>query len=378
MSGTLGVLLFAVVILVVIFVHELAHFTFAKRFGVKVEEFFVGFGPRLWSFRRGETEYGVKALPLGGYVRIAGMNPFQEPRPEDLPRTFGSKPIWQRAVVIGAGPATHFLMAFLFFALFLGVLGVAERFSPVIGRVEAALGGEPSPAAVAGLRPGDEVVAVDGISRPDFNQLVRHTRRNVGEEISLRVRRGGEEFTVRVTPVLDEVGGRRIGRIGVILSPGRVLSRDREGLAGAITEGARSVARTTVVVVESLGRVFGPEGLERLSDLLFGGAEREPSDVTSVVGGARIAGQAARAGAFDVLLQLFGVFNVFVGILNLVPLPPFDGGHLAVLAVEKARGRKVDLRKLVPLSALVATFLILFMIGLIYLDITKPIPNLFR
>src|SRR5436853_2621383 len=123
MSGTFGIVLFVLIILTVIVVHEAGHFTFAKLFRIKVEEFFVGFGPRLWSVRRGETEYGVKALPLGGYVRIAGMNPYEEVTPEQYPRTFGAKPAWQRALVIVAGPATHFIVALVFFALWLGLVG---------------------------------------------------------------------------------------------------------------------------------------------------------------------------------------------------------------------------------------------------------------
>src|ERR671915_398930 len=118
MGEWLGGVVFLVAVLVAVLIHEAGHFLSAKAFGIKVEEFFVGFGPRLWSFRRGETEYGVKALPLGGYVRIAGMNPFQEPTPEEYPRTFGAKPIWQRALVIAAGPLTHFVIAFLLFVAF--------------------------------------------------------------------------------------------------------------------------------------------------------------------------------------------------------------------------------------------------------------------
>src|SRR5919109_5260919 len=105
----LGILLFVLGVFVMIMAHESGHFAAARAFAIKVEEFFIGFGPRLWSIRRGDTEYGVKALPLGGYVRIAGMNPFQEPTPEEYPRTFGAKPPWQRAMVIVAGPATHFV-----------------------------------------------------------------------------------------------------------------------------------------------------------------------------------------------------------------------------------------------------------------------------
>src|SRR3989475_13196059 len=113
-----GYVLFFLAILVVVLVHESGHFVFAKAFGIKVEEFFVGFGPRLWSIRRGETEYGVKAIPAGGYVRIAGMNPYEEIPPEELPRTFGAKPAWQRALVLAAGPLTHLVMAILFLAIF--------------------------------------------------------------------------------------------------------------------------------------------------------------------------------------------------------------------------------------------------------------------
>src|SRR5438552_706807 len=141
MSSGLGIVLFIVAILVTILIHEAAHFGFAKVFRIKVEEFFVGFGPRLWSVRRGDTEYGVKALPLGGYVRIAGMNPYEEITPEEYPRTYGAKPAWQRAIVIVAGPATHFVMAFVFFALWLGVYGQYSERSPVVAGVEKTLNG---------------------------------------------------------------------------------------------------------------------------------------------------------------------------------------------------------------------------------------------
>src|SRR5438094_9094937 len=139
MSGTLGIVLFVIIILLVIVVHEAGHFTFAKLFRIKVEEFFVGFGPRLWSTRRGETEYGVKLLPLGGYVRIAGMNPFQETPPEEFPRTFGAKPIWQRAVVIATGPVTHFVIAIVLLAVFFVGFGVLTPAKPVVEGAEPTL-----------------------------------------------------------------------------------------------------------------------------------------------------------------------------------------------------------------------------------------------
>jgi membrane-associated protease RseP (regulator of RpoE activity) len=374
MSSSLGTLLFVVALLVTILIHEAAHFGFAKAFGIKVEEFFVGFGPRLWSVRRGETDYGVKALPLGGYVRIAGMNPYEQVPPEAYPRTFGAKPAWQRAVVIVAGPATHFLLAFVFFAIWLGVYGTISDRSPVVGSVERTLSGNRSPAVAAGLRPHDQIVGVDSIDDPTIAQLHRYTTAHVGQPITLRVRRDGRTFTVHPTPVRARVEGQSRGLIGVLLT----YARRPGGFVGSFTSSARYVSDTTVLVVKSLGRVFGPSGIGRILDLVFGTAQRRPSDVTSVVGAGRLAGQAAQAGAFDVLLQLFAVFNVFIGLLNLVPLPPFDGGHLAVIAVEKIRGRKVDPTKLVPLTAAVAAFFVLFVGSLIYLDFVKPVPNLFR
>src|SRR5512134_59667 len=121
--AALGIGAFIVALILVIVIHEAAHFAVARAFGIKVTEFFVGFGPKLWSRMRGETEVGVKAIPAGGYVKIAGMNPYETVAPEDFPRTFGAKPIWQRSLVIGAGPATHFALAFVFFALWLGLVG---------------------------------------------------------------------------------------------------------------------------------------------------------------------------------------------------------------------------------------------------------------
>lgn len=165
--GLLGQIAFFVALILVIVIHEAAHFGVARAFGIKVTEFFVGFGPRIWSTRRGETEVGFKWIPAGGYVKIAGMNPFEEVPPEDLPRTYGAKPKWQRALVIVAGPATHFVLAFLCFALWLGFVGQAIEYNPRLTAIEAQLEGQVSPAATAGLEEGDRVIAVDGIeTRP--------------------------------------------------------------------------------------------------------------------------------------------------------------------------------------------------------------------
>ena len=375
MPGWVGILLFVLGVLIMILAHEAGHFLTAKWFGIKVEEFFVGFGPRLWSFRRGETEYGIKAIPAGGYVRIAGMNPFQEPAPEDRDRVFTAKPAWQRAIVLVTGSLTHFVLAFLTLVVIFGVVGQASRFRPQVVAVERQLDGVASPAFQAGLRPGDQVVAVAG-QPVDYESFSGAVTRSVGREVTLVVQRDGRELRLRMEPVLSEVEGRRIGRLGVVVSPGEVLARQRAGPLETVQRSAEFTGRMVVGSFQAIGRVFGPEGLGRLGELL-GGDRRRLDDPVGIVGAARVSGQAVQAGQFESFLLLFAFFNVFVGIVNLLPLPPLDGGHLAVLAWEKVTGRRVDPRKLIPITAVVAGFLILFTISMLYLDVVRPLPNPF-
>jgi membrane-associated protease RseP (regulator of RpoE activity) len=370
----LGIILFVLAILVIVMVHEGGHFAFAKLFGMKVQEYFVGFGPRLWSFRRGDTEYGIKAIPAGGYVRIAGMNPFKEEPPEDRSRTYGAKPAWQRAVVILAGPGTHFLMAFVLVAIYFVAFGQPTEAKPVVASVQVQLNGAPSPAAQAGLRQGDEIVLVDGKpvgSRDNFTNIVRGS---VGRSLQLEVRRDGRLLSLTATPVLAPVDGKQVGRLGIMVDRGR----QRYGPISAVRQAGVTVGQTIGATVVALGKIFGPAGLRRIGDLLVGNTPRRTTDVGSIVEGGRLAGQAAGSGQWDSFFGIFIAINVFVGLINLVPLPPLDGGHISVLVYEKVRRRKPDLRKLAPLSTAVAALLILFSLSLIYIDITNPIPNPFR
>jgi membrane-associated protease RseP (regulator of RpoE activity) len=369
-SGVLLQVAFFVALIVVIVIHEAAHFGVAKAFKIKVEEFFVGFGPRIWSTRRGETEYGIKWIPAGGYVKIAGMNPFQPPAEEDLPRTFGAKPIWQRALVIVAGPATHFVLAFIFFAVWLGAIGQPVPNSPIVNAVSPELGGVESPAAAVGLRVGDRIVAIGSLHDPTDAQLVAITRAHVGEPLDMTIERDGKRIPVTVTPVLATVAGQRVGRIGVLLGE----ARETSGVVGSVSGGVKLVGSAIAQTIGGLGRIFGPEGVGRLFKLLLTNAPRRTSDPASVVGIGRVVSQTAQSGSAWDILYIFALVNVFIGLLNLLPLPPFDGGHLAVLAVERLRGGKtIDMRKLVPISAAVAAFFILFTFAVIYLDIAKPI-----
>ena len=377
MSGTFGIVVFVLAIIVVIVIHEAAHLGVAKAFGFKVEEFFVGFGPRIWSVRRGETEYGLKAIPAGGYVRIAGMDAFRAVAPEDLSRSYYSKPRWQRALVIFAGPLTHLLMAPLFFAVWFGAIGRPVAFSPWIVEVQQRLNGDPSPAFEAGIRPGDEVVGIPGVDTPTRAQLLAYTGDHPGDPIRLVLLRGDRRLTITVTPEWSVFQGERLPRIGVAIAAGRVLRREREGAIAALRDGLAETGRSSQRFVSGLGTVFGPQGLARIGELLFGGADRERTDPASLVGGARVAGQLARSGYLPDLVYMIASLNVWVGLLNLLPLPPFDGGHLAVVAIEGATGKRIDPRRLIPVSAVVLSFFLLVTVSLIYLDIVKPLPDLF-
>lgn len=394
MSEWIGVVLFVIAILLVVVIHEGGHFSLAKLFGIKVEEFFVGFGPRIWSTRTGffqsgrhlfkrrrkrppsETEYGLKALLFGGYVRIAGMNPLQEPSPDEYPRTFAAKPIWQRALVIAAGPLTHFVMAVVVLAIYFAAIGAPSEARPLIEAVQPTLSGQTSPAVLAGLQAGDEVVALGGQPVGSADRFISYTRAHVGQTISVTVLRDGQRVTVRATPILSKISGDKepVGRLGVRVG----FARGRTDPFTAFGRGVIQTGVTTKGVVLQLGHVFGPAALKRVGQLLIGSAERRSTDPTSIIGAARVAGQAVEQGLWDQFIVLLVVFNIFVGILNLVPLPPFDGGHLAVLAYEKVRRRKPDVRKLVPVTAVVAAFVILFALAVSYLDIVKPLPSPFR
>jgi membrane-associated protease RseP (regulator of RpoE activity) len=373
----LGILIFAAGIFVMIVVHELGHFVTAKRFGIKVEEFFVGFGPRLWSLRRGETEYGLKALPLGGYVRIAGMNPFQETAPEDRDRVFTAKPAWQRAIVLVSGALTHFVLAFLLLLAFFWFVGVPVFGGAQVVGVSEELEGRPSPAAQAGLQPGDRFVAYDGRPVEDYEEFLEYIDTHAGQEIEVVVERDGERVALRATPTEVRDGNELIGRLGIVVSEA-VVARDRSGPIEGVTDSGRAMGQMVVGSFRAIAQVFGPEGISRVAQLLTGEGERSPADPVGVVGAARVSGQAVAAGQAEVFFSLFAFFNVFVGILNLFPLPPLDGGHLAVLTIERATGRRIDQRKLIPITALVAGFLLLFTFSLVYLDVVRPIPNPFQ
>jgi membrane-associated protease RseP (regulator of RpoE activity) len=372
MDSALGLLIFLPFLTAIISIHELAHFKVARHYGMKVTEYFIGFGPRIWSTRRGELEWGVKGLPIGGYVKIAGMNPYEVVPPEDVPRTYGAKPAYQRALTIFAGPGSHFVVAAILFSITFLFFGDFRSTLPVVGTVEGSLNGSSSPAQDAGMRPGDVVVAIDGVQNPTQDQMrtlvTSAAEDHPGEPMVITVERDGRELRLTMTPELDTVDGERIGRVGI------VLGTERIGMVPSIVAGVEEVGFAVKESVAQVGRVFGPEGIGRIVTLLMSDEERDPRDATSVVGISQQVGATSSTGDWGAILYFFAFVTVFIGLINLLPLPPFDGGHLAVVAYEKLRGKTVDMRKLIPVSAAVISFFVIFVGATVFLDFTKPIP----
>jgi membrane-associated protease RseP (regulator of RpoE activity) len=366
LAGTIGVF---VAIIVMIMLHELGHFVMAKRAGMKVTEFFLGFGPKLWSFQRGETEYGVKAIPAGGYVRIIGMNNLEEVDPADEERTYRSKPYRHRLGVAVAGSAMHFFLATVILFLIFAFAGVPNGVKPVVREVV-----EDSAAEEAGFREDDRIVAINGVEIEDWNDVPAYVQAHGEENLAFTVVRDGDELEIPVTPRLETVEGEKIPRVGIAPQP----NYDKESVPSAALRSVTDMPEFMWLTVKALGNIFSPSGLENYGDLLSGDGGDDSGRFLSPVGVGGVAGDAVESGWFDVLMFLASI-NVFVGIFNMVPLLPLDGGHVAIATYEKIastiRGRRVqvDVRKLMPITMAVVAILVVIGLSAIYLDIVDPV-----
>jgi len=361
----------ALILLVVIPIHELGHLLVAKRFGFKIQEYFVGFGPKLWSMRRGETEYGIKAIPAGGYVKIAGMNPYETVAPEDLARSYGAKPIWQRALVILAGPFSHALVGILLYFTLFATYGDPNTELVIVGEVATTLDGQTSPALEAGLQVGDVVTRVGDLDDPTPDSLgyyvTRHAREHPDEPLTYVIERDGRSLTLEIVPLLVTEDDITKGRIGF------TLGSESLSIPESALEAGEWVGRASANSVATIPKVF-TVGVGRTFSVLFTDEPRRDTDVVSLVGVSRQIGDAGDRGDWGLFLGFAAYVTIFIGVVNLIPLPPLDGGHLLLLLWEKITGRQADYRKLVPVSAAVIVFLSIFAIATVFLDITEPLP----
>jgi RIP metalloprotease RseP len=417
----MGPVVMIVGVLLMVIIHEAGHFIAAKAFNMKATEAFFGFGPRLWSTTRGETEYGVKAIPLGGYVRIIGMNPFEEVAPEDEGRTYREKPFWQKSVVVLAGIASHFVVAYLlFFALAVGFgndepttevdaistvlvipdesehavpieLGITEQVISVDGMPFASIDSSsrndgapvevvvdrdgvietfittdsvvPTPALTSGLQRGDVLVAVDGNPVETWDDFVVLTHERPDETTTVDILRNGEPMSLTTTFANRPVDGEPTGFFGV--APG--FETVREGVLGGLVVAGTDVWFATVQSVKGLG------GLVTNFGDLVGATFNNDAEVLDEVRPISAIGLTRVADTVKVAVALLALVNVFVGVLNVVPLYPLDGGHFAVALYERIRGRSADVRKLLPVAAAVFAFIVVLGVLGFYFDIVNPI-----
>jgi membrane-associated protease RseP (regulator of RpoE activity) len=390
----LGWVIFIVALLFSVMLHETGHFVTAKKFGMKVTQYFVGFGTTLWSTKRGETEYGVKVLPLGGFVKIVGMTSMDEVDPEDEPRSFRRHPGWQRLIVLVAGSTMHFILALvLLFVLAAGIgldnnnttqLGPVSPCVPASAKAFAsntcAPGDKPSPARAAGLRAGDKVVSFDGKQVSTWTGLgtvIRDTP--TGRPVPIVVQRGGKQLTLRVT--LASVPGRSGSYLGIEdtnvfqrYSPPRAVTYAGSMFGQVLTGSAKVIGQLPSAVPHLFAK---------------NRASTAAGQVTSVVGAGNITGQVVSANVgwrvkVDYVLLIVASLNIFVGAFNLLPLLPLDGGHIAIVLYERVRAwfarlrRRadpglVDYTKLVPVSVGVFAVLVFFGLMLILADIVNPV-----
>lgn len=315
-------LAFLVVVGIVVVVHEFGHLVAAKSCGVKVYEFAIGFGPRLFSWTRGDTLYAVRALPLGGLCRFAGMDDSdiaEEQIDGDDPRSFLNRPVWQRILIVVAGPLMNFLLAIVIFAVIFASYGV-----PMVTVLEVF---EDSPAAAAGFEADDTILSIDGRSVASVDRFILTVASSWGKELDVEVLRDGRKVVLEVTPVRDSEAN--VGRVGISLRevPGEV------GVGGSILGSFRYTLGIVDTTLASMGAAL---------------TGRVKAEVAGIVGIAGMSAQAARQG-FPSLMMLVALISTSLGLLNLMPIPVLDGGWVLLLTIEAVRGK--------PLSPQVEGFL---------------------
>lgn len=362
MSAILYILGALGVVVLLVLTHELGHFLAARAVGVRATEFFIGFGPRIWSTCRGGTEYGIKWILVGGYVKILGMNPEEEVSPEDRPHSYKGVSRRRRLCIIISGSLAHVILALLIAFLVIWLIGV-----PVLTNTIGSVGeyveetGEETPAHRAGLEAGDTIVSMGGRETRDWEEVRDFITTHPGEEVEMVVLRDGE--TVVLTVRLAELPGGR-GFLGISPSAGE----RHFSLGASLVETGRWFLTYSGGVFYSIYRVFN---LSTFKQLL--GITRPTEDrPMTVVGITRVAGELAGEGMYY-FLNFIAFILLFLAYINLLPLPPLDGGHILILLVERITGKEVDLRKLYPVAAAVLAFFAVLFLLTLRLDITSPV-----
>jgi membrane-associated protease RseP (regulator of RpoE activity) len=392
--SALGWLIFLLALVLSLTLHETGHFLAAKKCGMQVTRYFIGIGPTLWSRRRGETEYGVKALPFGAFVKVTGMTSLDEVDPADEPRSFRGQSAWQRAIFLAAGPLAHFVLAFALLSGLAMAIGLENDNTTQLGAISTcqpasehalesgacASGAPKSPAQRAGLRAGDRVAALNGTPTRTWTQLDEAIRRSPsGTAVAITVRRDGRQLTLPAR--LAAISGR----------PGSYL-----GISAAAVFQTAGPVRAVEYAGSMFGQIFASSAkaagaLPNAIPSLFAKdrASTPGGSVTSIVGATRATGEVVAAHdewqlKVASVLLIIASLNIFIGAFNLLPLLPLDGGRLAVLCYERVRtwiarlrGRRdpglVDMGRLIPVTLGIIAVFACFSLLLMVADIVNPV-----
>jgi len=380
-------------VLFMVMVHEFGHYITAKRSGMLVTDFFVGFGPVLWSTQRGETRYGIRALPLGGYVKVPGMTWTDTIDPALEQRTYRSASYPRKVIFASAGSFMHLVMALLLAWSALVFFGTTNTKDVGVAGLEVWSGHTLTPAERAGFKLNDRIVSIDGHSVTSESAMIALVRSSVGRSLTIEVLRNGRELNLHATPV----DGRHIlvngaplatgvtpqGFLGIELGPQVVKDSPLQAVGGSFS----LVGSTLTAALQAVVHVFSPSEVSSLvhqvtSKSYASNPSTQLSRPESIVGVIRIASQAAQTNR-DALLLILMNLNVFVGLLNMFPMLPLDGGYVAIATYERLRRRggeayRANVAKLTPLALAVVTVLGLLFLVTLYLDLVDPITNPFR
>jgi len=389
----IGILAFAVALLLSVMIHEAGHYLTAKKFGMKVTEFFVGFGKKIWSVTKGETEFGLKAIPAGGYCKIVGMTPREQLSEADSDRAFIKASVPQRLIVLGAGSFLHFVIGFVLLIVLFASVGITsltnqvERVSECIPQTAnevCSAKSVPSPAKNAGIIAGDKIVKVNGISYQEWSEVVEVIRSSAGRQLDITIDRNGSLINILVTPASRELDGKVIGVLGVINQVGTITY-------GPLTAIAKGGSFTIDILQNSVTALISlPGKIPDLVNQTFGNQERDPEGLVGVVGVARVSGETAETKALTTrekiatFILIIASLNIFVGMFNLLPLLPLDGGHMAVAIADGVRNTRAkakglakpapfDVERLTPITMVVFVLMASLSLLLLTADILNPI-----
>jgi regulator of sigma E protease len=341
-----------IVLGILVFVHELGHFLLAKKLGIGVLTFSLGFGPKILGKKIGETQYQIAAVPLGGFVKLIGENPEEKVQDELLARSFSNQPVWKRALVIGAGPFFNFFLAVVLFST-INLFGI-PHFPPKVGEVNPGL-----PAEAAGLKQGDLVLSIDGEEVKKWEDLSKIIRNSQGKELMLRVKRDGEIFDTRVTPkpssVKNMFGEETSAYVIGITHSGEVVIEKVNpliALGTGFVQTYQGIKLTIVAIVKLIQRVIPAK----------------------TIGGpiliAQMAGEQAKRGLLSLVLFM-AILSINLGVINLFPIPILDGGHFLFLGLEAILRKPISIRKMEIAQQVGLVLIILLMIFAFFNDLVR-------